>query len=154
MATDHWSFELCPTSSTADDRQRDLDFHSFDDHRVCLWVMALFSTAMCFSTFQTGLRLGEAEEFDRDTRNIALEGVAAFRDSQNLHSSETLVPQSSSQGKSISHSPSIQPIISLPTSQSLSGFSVQNRSHRSQRARSRRVESTKRSSEKWPHLPS
>ena len=87
MATDHWSFKLCPTSSTADDRQRDLVFHSFDDHPACLWVMALFSTAMCFSTFGTGLRLGEVEECDRDTRNIALDtkGVVAFKNSQHLH---------------------------------------------------------------------
>ena len=69
----HWSFELSPASSTEDDRQRDLDVRSFEDHPACLWVMALFSTAMCFSTLETGLRLGEAEEGDGDTRNIALE---------------------------------------------------------------------------------
>ena len=87
----HLSFELCPTSLTTDGRQRDLDFHSFDDHPAFLGVMALFSTAMFFLTFEAGFRPGEDEEEDRDTLNITQEtkGVTTFRDSPHLHSSET-----------------------------------------------------------------
>ena len=50
----HWSFELCPTFSAADDRQWDLDLQSFDDHPACLWIMARLSAAMFFLTFDTG----------------------------------------------------------------------------------------------------
>ena len=67
----HWSFELCPTSSTGDDFQWRLDFQSLDDHPVCLWLA-------------------------RKTRRkeapwcIALktQGVTAYTEPTHLHSSE------------------------------------------------------------------
>ena len=68
--------------------------------------MGSFSQYVNVFLFETGFRLGEDEEGDRDTRHITLEtkGVAAFMDSLR-DSSQTSVPQSSSQGRSTGHLP-------------------------------------------------
>ena len=47
--------------------------------------------------------------------------MTAFMEPRHLHSSETSSPLSSSHGGRTGHSPSPQPLISMPTSQSLSG---------------------------------
>ena len=83
----HLSCELCPASSTAERCQLDFEFQSFDDQPACLWDIARLSTAMFFLPFDTGLRLGQDEDADVETRIISLEtkGPISFRVFSHLH---------------------------------------------------------------------
>ena len=109
--------------------------------RGCLWVMALFSTAMFFLTFDTGFRLGEDEDGDGDTRNIALEtkGVAALGIPRTFvhlrHWFHSHLHEARAQSPT-NHLPAHIPIFVW--------CSVQNRSCRNQHARSQRVESNRK----------
>ena len=135
----HLSIELS-TSSTGDDFQWDLDFQSLDDHPVIV---------------DTGFRLGEDEEEDKDTPCITLytRGVTAFKKSNHLHSSETSAPtvifikhkHKSFYQSHATHLPGHVPL--------LVGCSVQNGSDRSQHARSWCVKCTTRGRERRPQLP-